>query len=151
MSDNKDIYVSFDQAKKLKEIGFPQRQILCKSDDKTYCVQYSESSNGFVLNVGDLTTYKTCNRLSADSIEAPTIANVRKWFIDEFDIHICPMLDNDKFLLDINYYEDCKEYSSQRRFDTYENAFSFGLDYVLDEFTIRTYGEIKFNHRKFPQ
>ena len=138
--------VNYEQAKALEALGFPQRPILDKSFDVCYCTQYSEGKDsGIILNIGDLTTYNTCNYLSADSIEAPSLELAAKWLRDEKNIYfvtephflegridysltIVSYIDNKYSKIDC-YFDD---YYTPKSLHSYEEAISAGIDKAIE-------------------
>lgn len=126
----KEDFVSFDLAKKLKEKGYPQKP------DNISCMPYYEYDD--VANYTAL-----CNEIvwhmssePRDNIfAAPAIHKVLKWLREEKKIHICigiciaPTFSWDYEI--VNLDDDCYIHA-ECGYDSYEDAASNGISYILD-------------------
>lgn len=129
--------VTFEQANKLKVLGFPQDY------DSIYVVRdcYSEDGNyGTPHKVGEL-IHNPYGFSQDDWIEAPTLELVNKWLRDEKKFYIAVHLDSWAYESRCGYYlvihkidENFDEVSPIEPvfFKTYEEALSTGIDYVVE-------------------
>lgn len=111
METLKDIFVSYETATKLKEIGFDEPCIA----GYCLCQGVHPMLDQMILNVGG-------NNGNYD-ISAPTYEQVFKWFREkEFDFFITPAYPQISFYkFKISDYEEMDEYVSEK-FKTYEQA-----------------------------
>ena len=144
-------YVSFKVAQSLKKKGYPQHgytdSMYVTVSDKVYLttalgmkiwVGRGELVRPNIHTFGDEGHYE--NLTLKNTLHAPTLYQVCKWLRDENDIHICPVHFNansmDGYNLEINekielsYDKDGFSYTTV--FKTYEDALTFGINKVLD-------------------
>ncbi|MCH5167885.1 MAG: hypothetical protein J1F35_08405 [Erysipelotrichales bacterium] len=112
-------YVTYEQAKKLKELGF---------DWKTHAFYL-----GTTL-VNDISDYKITNSTDLPIISAPTLTQAQKWFLEENKIYI--EIYSTNYLTNFGYelkfdYEPIKRYCAQAFLNPNE-ALSSGIDDAIN-------------------
>lgn len=119
----KEDYVNFEQAKILKELGFPQ-----------LCANYSYDSEGVLYDFVDI---------SGDYVfSAPTLYMAQKWLREEKGIFINIDLCCDfryQVYLKTTLNEDHNIISEASQHSSYEEALSVGIDKALEAL-----GEVEF-------
>lgn len=144
--------VTFEQAKGLFKIGFPQGHLY--TDKYFYALtehmSYVDNEGDMVVREGELidSVYDSVWILDDYTISAPTLSLVAKWLRDEMHLSICPMRYcppmfgrcESKYKLQIVlphsfYDEDPDGYDSilgdTNEYDSYEEALSSGIDTVI--------------------
>ena len=119
-------FVSFEIAKKLKDLGFNEPFFFFyREDDKVKYVHHANINKPLIY----------CNKVDDEVIIAPTISQVLKWLREEKKIYLELVIVVDgEYMCDI-YKIDARpieclgstEYSK-----TYEAAALAGIEYVLD-------------------
>lgn len=117
-------FVSFEIAKKLKGKGFtlPESEIIGKFD-----------SDGLFHSQLYINYTET---MDSDEIIAPTISQVLKWLRDKKNTYCLPYFEQG---IDMWLYAICKpaygcefpEFISESDYDTYEQAATAGIEYIL--------------------
>ena len=136
-------FVSFSLAKKLKEKGFKQKCLAYYDVEDNvgllYNTQYTDEA--LPCQYTDLlqchNTGKAETQLddSGFCVDAPTISQVLKWLREEKKIHICigiciaPTFSWDYEI--VNLDDDCYIHA-ECGYDSYEDAASNGISYILD-------------------
>lgn len=113
--------VSFEQAKRLKELGFPQLFVnVGYYEDKK--LHHSEDP------------YREVKNLIA---VAPSLELVAKWLREEKNIHICPIYYSSKtyktewYSCEVNQHQ----INNDEEYSTYEEALIAGIDIAIKELT----------------
>jgi len=114
-----DTYVSFEQAKALKELGFPQ-------DKNSNYLFYDEEGSLRSFHISP--TFKL-------QFKRPTLSLVQKWLREEKNIHL--VINEDRFDLWSIWGHEIKplEFSVFERiggFTSYEQALSAGIDKCIE-------------------
>lgn len=125
---NTEDYVSYEQAKKLKELGFDWRTIWYyefeEPTDDEAVLNYTASYNGLNNNMFD------------DNYSAPTLAEAAKWLreIHKLSIRINYSQTHKNWFFDILNLDDGSYTDSDidEYYSTYEKALSAGLDAALE-------------------
>jgi hypothetical protein len=120
-------FVTYKLAKKLKENGYPQHW-----SDYDYIVENEYDDN---FEVGS--RYDRCFIPEhLPTISAPTIYQVLKWLREEKKLHVHPEPAYfskvglwEVYIVNINDYVQC---STNKEYDSYEDAALDGIEYVLD-------------------
>ena len=138
-------FVSFDLAKKLKEKGFeiPTRSIVAMYNEQgvfftlTTAADYQVSPSGYKCRC-----YYDYDDFDEHDFIAPTIPQVLKWFREEKNIHISPVLWHQGWYVDIQSFtketdEDGVSYEVNNEFQsidykTYEKSVIAGIEYALN-------------------
>lgn len=116
--------VTFDVAKKLSKLGFPQD---CDID----YVYFGE----YLINIDrddiiKLPNFRTCP--DEDIVNAPSLALAQQWLREEKDLEVycVPYIDdtNEKF-----YFYEIVGYTSNRiPYDSYDSALSAGIEFIVN-------------------
>lgn len=134
-------FVTYEQAVKLKELGFDWGVTHYYIDDDSFVNKrlypngdYVEMlAKGGVVMIDDFV--KNCNNIDG-RISAPTLPQVQKWLREVKDIHIQSKICFIKFdwyaqiIKGLSYYP--KIICATTHFDTYEKALSAGIDKALE-------------------
>lgn len=117
-------YVSFEQAKRLKELGFDWE-----------CNHHYDNEGDCLLNPGIMgNIYYNCNELDS-IISAPTLAQAQKWLREAKQIIIIPCVAYREGIMKYDFYivdEPIDLFDDSELFDTYEEALSAGIDKALE-------------------
>lgn len=124
--------VNFEQAKALKELGFPQEVHPWNLYDIHTGILHKDYDDSSPL-------YLTEN----DTCMAPSLELVAKWLRKEKDFHICPryvVLNGEKFYYsEVNEeelsYMECPGYWYPIRYNTFEEALSAGINKAIEILT----------------
>ena len=127
-------FVTFEIAKKLKEVGFPQHI----TDEAHIVDNYGEDE----YDMGDLMPIQLIPDY-IDDVAAPTISQVLKWMRDKKRIHICIDIYDNGWFFDVTsfYKQDTGVYEIELPYKSsnvtpdyvsYEEAALAGINYVLD-------------------
>lgn len=132
--NHKEDYVSLEQAKALKELGFDWecRAVYANNFDSPY-------GNGFCYGIG----FSEMNYNNSDfGYSAPTLAQAQKWLREvkelDLDITLYRKIDAREKPAKIKRYYNCElSYSEDEEdlyddFDSYEQAQSAGIDKALE-------------------
>lgn len=115
--NNMEDFVTLDQAKKLKELGFQEK---CFAyflyDDEVEIGTYMKDYNYIV---------------GLDYISAPTLYQTQKWLreIEKTEVIVNRI---DEGIYDFTIYGKIVDVTTESRFDTYEEALSKGIDKALE-------------------
>lgn len=122
--------VTFEQAKVLKELRFPQGW----GCETHYCLE-SEGEYGY--QIGNIISANAAYKKVLDVISAPALELVAKWLREEKSIEILPQPYSYNYLeertssytLNMWFGDNFEEYSEA--YDSYEEALSAGIDKAL--------------------
>lgn len=119
----KEEYVIYEQAIKLKELGFKDKcNAYYWTEDKAF-----ECTNSIVHKNSD-----TCQTV----VMAPSLWQAQKWLRDKWRIHVEPnFIYETKFEVVIKRQKGSIFKRAERQFDSYEEALSFGIDAALELLT----------------
>lgn len=132
-------FVSFELAKKLREKGFQERSIAYYDNFGVF--RFNECtcmSDDCIIDIAGLMWCHN-NKTGSTYIDAPTIAQVLKWFrekkgiliaIDVFKDYTSELVGWGYNIVLIDKYEVCHHCCN---FDNYEQSAVDGIEYVIDE------------------
>ncbi|GIZ15524.1 hypothetical protein [Capnocytophaga catalasegens] len=94
MNTLKDIFVSYEIAEKLKEIGFDQECLFYYSyPEKIHCLTHNKTEQTSVLDIEEIWAHNT-NESEEPFCSAPTYEQVFKWFREKRLFSIVYMTEN---------------------------------------------------------
>ena len=126
-------FVSFEIAKKLKDLGFDEPFVFFyREDDEDKCVH--------IVNISKPIIY--CDKIDDEVIIAPTISQVLKWLRKEKKIYIEIFLYNGKYsyfvksvtqMNEDDFSHKClNEDTPDEEYDTPEQAAVAGIEYIFN-------------------
>lgn len=131
-------YVSFEQAKALKELGFDWK-----------CSHFYEPDNEVLMPIEEIISSMEGHdfRISVDTLvedsnkqqgiySAPTLSQVQKWIREMLGIEVYVLKDDQKYCYEVeeDHYPLYFHSTSRSGFETYEQALSAGIDKALDAY-----------------
>ena len=137
-------FVTFEIAKKLKEKGFKQKCLAYYDVEDNVGLLYNTQYTDEALPCQYTNLLQCHNTCEAETqpddsdfcVDAPTISQVLKWLREEKKLHVHPEPAYfskvglwEVYIVNINDYVQC---STNKEYDSYEQAALAGIEYVLD-------------------
>ena len=134
----KEEHVTYEQAIKLKELGFDWKCLYHYSNRGTIFSNSKGNSDGWGVYVEELEcSYNETNR---GFIDAPTLSEAAAWLREVKELHVLPHLENvnkPDYVCTITLMrkERIRITDNGRYFPSYESALSAGIDKALELLT----------------